>query len=85
MTWQTWSVLPVWVLSIVAAIAIVMLAPTGAQYTWLGLALAGAVILTFTIQLASQQPQGFVNRAMASIAGAVVVVAIAAGAIQLLG
>ena len=47
--------------------------------------LAGAVIVTFFIQLAIQRKEGFVVRAMASVTGAIVVLAIASAVFALIG
>ena len=77
MTWQIWSVIPVWVASLAAAIVIGL--TTVDSVAWLAIALAGAVIVTFAIQLAIQRKEGFVLRAMASISGAIVVLAAASG------
>jgi hypothetical protein len=77
MTWQIWSVIPVWVASLAAAIVIGL--TTVDSVAWLAIALAGAVIVTFAIQLAIQRKEGFVLRAIASISGAIVVLAAASG------
>jgi hypothetical protein len=77
MTWQIWSVIPVWIASLAAAIVIGL--TTVDSVAWLAIALAGAVIVTFAIQLAIQRKEGFVLRAIASISGAIVVLAAASG------
>jgi hypothetical protein len=84
MRWQLFSVLPVWLLSIASAIVIGIVLPHGSQITWLPIALGVCVIVTFIIQLAIQRTAGFVNRAMASIGGAAIVLA-AATVVFLLG
>jgi hypothetical protein len=84
MRWQLFSVLPVWVLSLASAIVIGIVLPHGSHITWLPIALGVCVIVTFIIQLAIQRTEGFVNRAMASIGGAAIVLA-AATAVFLLG
>jgi hypothetical protein len=84
MTWQFFSVLPVWLLAIAGAIVVALLLPRDQYLTWVGIVLAGAVILTFAIQLAIQRKEGFVVRTMASI-GAAVTLAIASGVLALLG
>lgn len=66
-----------WVLSLVAAIVISISAVPGQRLTWVGIAFAGAVIATFVIQLAIQRKDGFVVRTMASIGGAMIVLAVA--------
>jgi len=85
MTWQFWSVLPVWVVSIVGAVLVGLLVDPEHRLTWLAITLGAAVIVTFVIQLATQRIEGYVVRAMASIGGAVVVLAIATGVFALLG
>ncbi len=47
-------------------------------YAALGVVLAAVVIATLAVQLATRRPEGFVARVAASIAGAVVVVALGA-------
>ena len=79
------SVIPVWVLSLVAAIVIGLTTGPGEHLTWVGVALAGAVIVTFAIQLALQIKEGFVVRAMVSIGGAIIILAIATGIFALVG
>ena len=72
MTWQFFSVLPVWVVSVGAAVIIAATSAPGQQ-------------VTFFIQLAIQRKEGFVVRAMASIGGSVVVLGIASAVFALAG
>ena len=83
MTWQLFSVLPVWVAALAAAIVIAITSAPGEAITWIAIAFAGAVIATFAIQLAIQRKEGFVVRAMASIGGALIVLAVATGILAL--
>ena len=85
MTWQISSILPVWVLSLAGAIVIAVTLPRDQYLTWVAIVLAGAVILTFLIQLGLRRTEGFVTRAIASIGGSAVILAIASGVIALLG
>ena len=85
MTWQISSVLPVWVLSLVGAVLIAVLLPREQYLTWVAIVLAGAVILTFLIQLGLRRTDGFVVRAMASIGISALILAIASGVVALLG
>ena len=85
MTWQVWSVLPVWVLTLAAGVLVGVLVTGPERLEWLGIALGGAIILTFAIQLATGRIEGYVGRAMASIGGAIVILAIATGVFALLG
>jgi len=85
MSWQIASVIPVWVAAGVAALIIGLVSVADERITWLAIALAGAVIATFAIQLAIQRKDGFVVRAIASISGAIIVLAIATGVFALIG
>jgi len=67
----------VWLLSLVGTIIIGAASRADMRITWLAITLAGAVILTFVIQLAIQRKEGFVARATASMVGALAVVAAA--------
>ena len=77
MAWQLTTVVPVWLLTVVAGVLIGLLSPQGQFLTWLPIALAAAVLLTFCLQLATLRKEGFVNRVMASLGGAVVILGIA--------
>lgn len=85
MTWQIWSVVPVWLAAVAAAVVIGVTSAPETHVTWLGVALAAVVIVTFFIQLAIRRKEGFVMRAMASITGAVIVLALASGVFALVG
>ena len=85
MTWQVWSVLPVWVVTLAGAVLVGVLVAGPERLEWLGIALGGAIILTFAIQLFTGRIEGYVGRAMASIGGAIVILAIATGVFALLG
>ncbi|MBN9239950.1 MAG: hypothetical protein BGO97_09605 [Micrococcales bacterium 70-64] len=85
MSWQLSSVLPVWVLSLAGAIVIAVVLPRDQYLTWVAVVLAGAVILTFLIQLALRRKEGFVVRAMASMGVSAVILAVASGVVALLG
>ncbi|GAA1217091.1 hypothetical protein [Rhodoglobus aureus] len=77
MTWQKWSVVPVWLLSLTGAIIIGATATPEMRVTWLAITLASAVVLTFVIQIAIQRKERFVARATASMVGALAIVAAA--------
>jgi hypothetical protein len=85
MSWQLASVIPVWIAAVAAALLIGLVSLSEERLTWLGIALAGGIIVTFAVQLAIQRKDGFVVRAMASIGGVIVVLAIATGIFALLG
>lgn len=71
------TIVPVWVASAIAALLIGVFSPQDKYLSWLPIALAACVFLTFCIQLGTRQKDGFVNRVMASIGGALLVLAIA--------
>lgn len=76
---QVGTVVPVWVLCLVASVAIGIASPADQYLTWLPIALAAAVLVTFCIQLSTLTKEGFVNRVMASLGGAVLVLGLATG------
>jgi hypothetical protein len=67
----------VWVLVIVGVILIGLFSSPSGYFKWLSVALAGAVLVTFVVQLALPAKEGLVLRMMASIGGSVVVLAVA--------
>ncbi|HEU0207243.1 MAG TPA: hypothetical protein VFQ74_11205 [Pseudolysinimonas sp.] len=87
MAWSLRSVIPVWVIALVGAILVGVLAPhrsdTGGPLIWLPIVLAGSVLATMTIQLALQRKEGLVTRMMASLGGALVICAVASGILLL--
>lgn len=77
------TILPVWLVTLAAAIAVGVLA--GAAYlTWLPVVLAGVAILTFAIQLTLQRKEETVIRMVFSIGGALVILLVATGVLALL-
>ena len=83
------SIAIVWAIATMGAIAVVVLAYAGSQewigdagrlgpYGALGMVLGASVVVTLAVQLATRRPVGFVMRTSASVAGAVVVVGLAA-------
>jgi hypothetical protein len=85
MSWQWMSIVSVWILTAAGAVAVGIFSPRDQYYTWIPIVLAGAIIVTFCIQLAIQRKEGFVSRVMASIVVSLVILAIATGALVLLG
>jgi hypothetical protein len=83
MSWQLWSVLPVWAIALALAIGIALGAPEGKDASWIPIAFAGTVTLTFFIQLAIQRKEGLVLRAMASIGGSMLILAATTGILAL--
>lgn len=54
-------------------------------FTWVGVALAAVVIVTFVVQILMGRTEGFVVRSMVIIGAAVVVLAAATGILTLAG
>lgn len=78
------SIVAVWVLALVAAIAIGLFSTSETFAAWLGIALAGCMIAALCVQLATQEKRGFIDRLAASVSGALVVLAITSGLLALL-
>ncbi|UFS59515.1 hypothetical protein [Subtercola endophyticus] len=71
------SVTPVWLLALIGAVLVGVLSHPGQYFVMLPVVLGVIVILTFVVQLLMVQPSGFVDRVAASIAGSMVILAIA--------
>lgn len=70
------SVIPVWVVALVGALAVGIVAPDAA-FVWLPVVMAGSILLTFVIQLGLSRKEGLVSRIVASLAGALIILVIA--------
>jgi hypothetical protein len=81
---QALSVLPVWVLALVGAVIIALATSGDGYFIWIPIVFAISVIVTFLIQLATRRTEGFVTRGMASIGGAMIILAAATGLLALL-
>lgn len=81
---QLRSVIPVWVIALAGAVVVGVLAASAAL-TWLPIVLASCVLLTFAIQLALQRKEGLVTRMMASLGGALAILAVATAVLALAG
>lgn len=77
------SIATVWVLAVIASVAIGMFADTASFTAWLGLALAGCTVAALILQLATQEKRGFIDRLGASVSGALVILAIASAILAL--
>ena len=71
------TALPVWVLVVVGAVLVGLLATPAEYLTWLPIVLGAAVLLTFSIQLAIVRREGLVTRVMVSVGGSVVILFLA--------
>ncbi len=78
------TTIPVWVVAVVGAVIVGMTVHGDRYLVWLPLVLGATVILTFALQLATREKDGLVDRAMLSLAGSFVVLAIATGVLSLL-
>jgi hypothetical protein len=74
---QLKSIVPVWILALVGVLLVAVFAAPGDYVDWLPIVLAGAVVVTFVIQLAVPRKTGFVGRATISVCGVVVLLALA--------
>ena len=71
---RSWAgVVAVWIAAAVASVVIGVVADDDSRFAWLGVALAGSVLLTFAIQLAGGVTAGYLTRVAISVAGAFVV------------
>jgi len=77
------SVLVAWAAAIAGAVLVLAFASAGQHMVWFPMVLAVTVLLSFSLQLSLDSKEGLVNRLMASIGGAVVVLAAATGVLLL--
>lgn len=78
------TALPVWVLVVVGAVLVGLLAVPAEYLTWLPMVLGGAVLVTFSIQLAIVRRDGLVTRVMVSVGGSVVILMLATAVLGVL-
>lgn len=78
------SLVPVWLAAAVGAVVVAVVVGPDETPRWLPLVLAACVVATFVIQLALPRKTGFVDRAVGSVVGAVLVLAAATGIVLLL-
>ncbi len=76
MTISLRSVFPVWIAAALGALAVLVAAPDAAL-EWLPVVMAGAILLTFVIQLAVSRKEGLVERIATSLGGALAILALA--------
>jgi hypothetical protein len=77
------TVSAVWAFALVAAVLIGIYSHPDRDGAWLSLALAASVMLALCLQLATREKRGFVSRLGSSVAGALVILAVATGVIYL--
>lgn len=85
MTTERVGIGAIWLLAVIGSLIALLAAPAGSAQTWLALTVGGCVLATFLIQLAGGRAVGYLFRAMASVVGAMLVVAIAGGIAALAG
>ena len=66
-----------WMLVVVGAVLVGLLAAPAEYLTWLPMVLGVAVLVTFSIQLAIVRRDGLVTRVMVSVGGSVVILFLA--------
>lgn len=71
------SVVPVWMVAVLGAVAVAVLADPENYLVFLPVVLGVSTLLTFGIQLGIRRKEGYVNRVTASATGAVVILALA--------
>ncbi|GAB3616357.1 hypothetical protein GCM10027416_09140 [Okibacterium endophyticum] len=78
------TVVTVWAVAIVGGVLAGIVASPDALFSWLAIVLAACVVLTFVLQLATHEKNGFILRVAASVTGAVVLIALISGVLALL-
>ncbi|WP_116056265.1 hypothetical protein [Clavibacter sp. 199] len=78
------SLVPVWLAAVVGAVVVCLAVGPDDAPRWFPLVLATCVVATFVIQLALPRKTGFVDRAVGSVVGAVLVLAAATAVVMLL-
>jgi hypothetical protein len=84
MTWQIASIVPIWLLAVAGSVIVGAFVHEEKHLEALPPLFAVCIVATFCVQLVIQRKEGFVNRVMASIAGAAVILGVAT-AVLLLG
>lgn len=77
------SAIPVWLLVAVGAVIVGAFAAPSDYLTWLPIVLAVGLLVTFCVQLAIVDKEGLVGRVIATVAGCVIVLAVASAALGL--
>ena len=74
------TALPVWLAVVAALIVVAALVPAAGWWSLLPAIAAGAVLLTFIIQVSLQSKDGLVSRMLVTVSGVVVLLLIASAA-----
>jgi len=83
-TWKLQSILPIWALAALGAVLVGAFSAPDETNTWLAIVFAAVVLATFGVQLSLKKTEGFVTRAMSSIGGGLIILAVATGILFLL-
>ena len=73
-----------WILALVGSLLVGILSPADEYFTWVSVVFAVATISAFGIQLFVPVQEGLVTRLMASIGGAVIILALATAVLAIL-
>jgi len=71
------SVVPVWILTILAVVAVGVFVAPEQFLVFMPVVLGLALLVSFGVQLVVKERKGFVNRVSASVGGAVLILALA--------
>jgi hypothetical protein len=80
MTRTVATALPVWLAVVVALVVIALVVPIGGWWPLFAAVAAGAVLLTFVIQVSLQSKEGLVMRMLVTVTGVVLVLMVASAA-----
>jgi hypothetical protein len=79
------SIAAVWLAAVIGSVLVTVFAESGQALVWFPIVLAGATIFAFTLQLLIDRKEGLVERLMASLGGAVVIIAAATAVVLFAG
>lgn len=77
------GIVAVWIAALAAGVVIAVAVPFESRAVWFLLALAGALVLAFAIQLGYGRSSGFIERVGASVVGALLVLGLISAAVGL--
>lgn len=75
-SWHLPRLIIAWAVAAVIGVLVTILVPDEQRFEWLSLAIGLATLVTFALQLGTAQKVGFITRTAASVAGAVLVIAV---------
>lgn len=80
-----WSIAPIWLVAVAAAIAIGVSPFRGGWTLWIPVACGVCIVVALALQVATRRPDGFVARASVAVTGLIVIFAIASLVLWALG